>query len=399
MAGSSVPIAAIGGPRGSNSIAAVSMNRVQSETNFQQMFRTAKRLREECERDFIPAAAVAVRVPTDVMSSIAVAAPFPIPGAVAWASWPSDATTAEPAVFDASSAAAAAAAANRPLPPVSAAPASVAGAGSLTAAAAAALGESRLVAPVNDAIMAALLPRARDMPHDVHPEAFLHGMLKARGYDTQRRPALATPYHREPTPEQTAAYDAELVRAVRDDNAALLGAMAAAGRRVDACNKYGESVLHMSCRRGNAEALRALLRGGGSVAVSDDYGRTPLHDACWTPVPAFDVVTILLNHDLKLLRIADKRGSTPLQYIRHEHWPLWCAFFDSKKELYWRPLGGQEADPDGFDGCFGPAGSGGAAAAVAGAAAAGLGAGAAAAGFGAGVAGGSSSTAGCVTCV
>jgi hypothetical protein len=70
------------------------------------------------------------------------------------------------------------------------------------------------------------------------------------------------------------------------------------------------------------------------------YTTTALHDACWTPEPQLDVVTLLLNHDIRLLRTVDKRGSSPLQYIRPEHWKLWCSFFDSKKHLYWPDLSG-----------------------------------------------------------
>ena len=94
--------------------------------------------------------------------------------------------------------------------------------------------------------------------------------------------------------------------------------------------------MHMACRRGDSVLVKHLVALGASMQVSDDFGRTPLHDACWTPEPCFDVVIYLLQHDIRLLRLLDRRGSSPLAYVRNEHHPVWCAFFDSQKDNFWR---------------------------------------------------------------
>lgn len=91
----------------------------------------------------------------------------------------------------------------------------------------------------------------------------------------------------------------------------------------------------MACRRGDFQIVSFLLSNGGSHNIVDDFGRTPLHDACWRPEPRFDVVTLLLEKDLTLLRLVDVRGSAPLNYVREEHWLQWCAYFYHQKEKYW----------------------------------------------------------------
>ena len=72
---------------------------------------------------------------------------------------------------------------------------------------------------------------------------------------------------------------------------------------MDACNRFGESVLHMACRRGSADMVSFFMADCAlPVNISDDFGRTPLHDACWTPAPCFDVVGLLLDADRHLVR-------------------------------------------------------------------------------------------------
>ena len=87
----------------------------------------------------------------------------------------------------------------------------------------------------------------------------------------------------------------EFVAAVRGSDVKRLRQLALEGRHMNACNKYGESIVHMACRRGFLEVLTFLFSTGAILDVADDFGRTPLHDACWTPEPRFDVVTFLLN--------------------------------------------------------------------------------------------------------
>lgn len=197
----------------------------------------------------------------------------------------------------------------------------------------------------NDAWLATLAPILRKVPRDTHPEDFLHEILRERGYSTEMVSGKGSEFHRPPAPDQVAAYDKAILRAVLDEDEATLEGMRATGRRMDACNRFGDSVLHMACRRGRVGTLRYLLRvcGPTGLVLSDDFGRTVMHDACWTPTPRFDIASELLDVDTRLLRVVDKRGSSPLQYVPRDQWPQWCAYFESRKEVYWPMLApGQE---------------------------------------------------------
>ncbi|CAM9971584.1 unnamed protein product, partial [Phaeothamnion confervicola] len=130
-------------------------------------------------------------------------------------------------------------------------------------------------------------------------------------------------------------YDLEFVTSIRNGDMQTLARLQREGRSMNACNRFGESVLHLAARRGCLEVMRAMLAGGASVAVSDDYGRTPLHDACWTSRPRFDVVQLILDCDVNLLRVVDSRGVPPLGYIKRDLWAAWAAFLDEVQDRYW----------------------------------------------------------------
>lgn len=93
----------------------------------------------------------------------------------------------------------------------------------------------------------------------------------------------------------------------------------------------------MACRRASAEVVQFLIAHDAEIDIVDDYGRTPLHDACWRPEPRFDIVTLLLDANLDLLRYQDARGFVPLQYVREDHWLHWCAYLFNQIEKYWAP--------------------------------------------------------------
>lgn len=201
----------------------------------------------------------------------------------------------------------------------------------------------------NEAWLAVLAPLLRTAPAGTHPEDFLHDILRERGYSVEMVSMKETEFHRVPEAARVSAYDKTILSAVLEEDEAALERMRAAGRRMDACNRFGDSVLHMACRRGRAGALRYLLRvcGRGGVVLSDDFGRTLMHDACWTATPRFDVASAVLDADPRLLRMLDSRGSSPLQYVPQDQWPLWCAFFESRKEVYWPSLAPGQVDAAG----------------------------------------------------
>jgi len=169
----------------------------------------------------------------------------------------------------------------------------------------------------------------------ISPHAYLQKLLVSRGYSTKLYCSLAGGYYCRPTPLQFASYGNRIVNAVRTSNTKLFSALLSAGLSRNPCNKFGESILHMVCRRSNYDLLKVLLDSGSTVQVSDDFGRTPLHDACWTVKPCFKSVNMLMERDVRLLHIVDRRGSPPLEYVQKENWGEWIQFFEMKKEVFW----------------------------------------------------------------
>ena len=131
-------------------------------------------------------------------------------------------------------------------------------------------------------------------------------------------------------------YDNDILTAIRLSDLNKLKSMKEDGRTLTACNRYGESIVHMACRRSDFNIVEYVLDNIEEQCLIDDYGRTPLHDACWRSEPRFDIVTLLLDKNINLLRFQDVRGSNPLNYVREEHWLQWCAYFFHQKDKYWK---------------------------------------------------------------
>eukprot|EP00588_Corethron_pennatum_P009167 CAMPEP_0194270358 /NCGR_PEP_ID=MMETSP0169-20130528/4349_1 /TAXON_ID=218684 /ORGANISM="Corethron pennatum, Strain L29A3" /LENGTH=218 /DNA_ID=CAMNT_0039012369 /DNA_START=397 /DNA_END=1053 /DNA_ORIENTATION=+ len=182
------------------------------------------------------------------------------------------------------------------------------------------------------------------------PQDFLNQLLRSRGYSTATYPTLSGGYHAQPTPLQVASYGVGLVSVVRASDPVRLARYLRRGLSPNPCNRFGESLLHMVCRRRDRACLSTLIEHGCEVRVSDDFGRTPLHDACWTSEPCFESVALLLDQDPRLVSMADRRGALPLAYVRKEHWGKWVDFFERKKDEYWpwrdAAKDGEESPPE-----------------------------------------------------
>ena len=141
-----------------------------------------------------------------------------------------------------------------------------------------------------------------------------------------------------PTPEQIEAYSNDALSAVRTSDVDSLRQLHLAGHSLECCNRFGESLLHVACRRSSAEIVSFLLNEAKvSPRIRDDYGRTPLHDACWRGNPEYEIVELLLSVEPRLAFVKDVRGHKPFQYARREHWSGWRKFIDQKRELILLP--------------------------------------------------------------
>mmetsp|Transcript_4471 Transcript_4471/g.11533 ORF Transcript_4471/g.11533 Transcript_4471/m.11533 type:complete len:764 (-) Transcript_4471:353-2644(-) len=146
----------------------------------------------------------------------------------------------------------------------------------------------------------------------------------------------------ETTADRVEAYqNIELLAAVRRRDLVKLREIAAehrsAGGTMDACNRFGESILHLACRKGSLDVVELLLEECGcSLLVRDDYGRTVLHDACWTVHPPWELLKLILKKAPLLWRVSDVRGHLALQYVPKSAWPQWSAFLSKNRGLLQR---------------------------------------------------------------
>mmetsp|Transcript_6896 Transcript_6896/g.9131 ORF Transcript_6896/g.9131 Transcript_6896/m.9131 type:complete len:397 (+) Transcript_6896:39-1229(+) len=136
------------------------------------------------------------------------------------------------------------------------------------------------------------------------------------------------------TDEQLSSYTNEVVEATRENKIDALRAFHSEGNALDCCNRFGESLLHMACRRGYTDMVSFLLNEAHIlVRIKDDCGRTPLHDACWHRLPQYNIIDTLLRIDPYLLLIGDKRGHSPFAYARREHWAHWNQFLYDRRDV------------------------------------------------------------------
>ena len=174
-------------------------------------------------------------------------------------------------------------------------------------------------------------PHPESCPADMDPDTFVRRTVQAYlGYEPKILAGLSLPspgFFPPITNDDLAAYDTDLVSAVRENRMDEIRSYHEQGRKLSCCNRFGESLIHMACRRGYAEAVAYLLEEATvSVRIRDDCGRTPLHDACWHRDTQYEIVDTIIRTDPALLFVSDKRGHTPFAYARREHWSVWRQF-------------------------------------------------------------------------
>ena len=171
------------------------------------------------------------------------------------------------------------------------------------------------------------------------PVTFLHNLFAAtdmgrRLINEQQKQSS----FQKPSQEAIDAYDLEAVKAIREGNVTKLRELTQQGRSMNACNRFGESIMHMACRRGDLDIIRFLLfEAHVPIETRDDFGRTPLHDAIWTSKPNLEVMDVLITvAPPEILLARDVRGHTPFHYARKEHWDKWMKFLEERREVLLR---------------------------------------------------------------
>jgi len=171
--------------------------------------------------------------------------------------------------------------------------------------------------------------------NEMSPVECLKSILEVNGLVYSKRASLSmTNFFFEPNEESYSSYTGDAIQAVRARDTKSLQEVLDSGKSLQSCNSFGESLIHMACRRGFTEVVSFLMKEGSvSIRVRDDYGRTPMHDACWTCDPNSELMDVLISEDASLLLLSDKRGHTPLDYVRREHWSYWNDYLMSRQEI------------------------------------------------------------------
>eukprot|EP00545_Synedropsis_sp_CCMP1620_P005981 CAMPEP_0119012706 /NCGR_PEP_ID=MMETSP1176-20130426/7312_1 /TAXON_ID=265551 /ORGANISM="Synedropsis recta cf, Strain CCMP1620" /LENGTH=232 /DNA_ID=CAMNT_0006965717 /DNA_START=316 /DNA_END=1014 /DNA_ORIENTATION=+ len=189
-----------------------------------------------------------------------------------------------------------------------------------------------------------------DPTKNVKPVVFLQDLIESmHGFRPVVKSALKmNDYFPKVTEEQIAAYDVSMTTAARNNDLEAVKKLYSEGRSVDCCNRFGESLLHLACRRGFVELGEFLLQEAKlNVRISEDMGRNPFHDICWNPTVQIELALLLLERDPTLLLIGDKRGHTPFDYARPQDWPEWRAFLYEHRDMF-EPLQGDSATRELF---------------------------------------------------
>lgn len=174
---------------------------------------------------------------------------------------------------------------------------------------------------------------AKSIPKTDSPQTFLLDSLDRQGVDVKvMRFDAVSDLFEEPNQKEIDAYGFEALDAVRSRNIEKLKQFHKDGIPLKCSNRFGESILHLACRKGFHDVVDFLVNEANvPVWVKDDFGRTPLSDACWTIEPNFDLMDVLISKAPDLLLVSDARGHTPLAYVRREHWEKWNEYLRTKE--------------------------------------------------------------------
>lgn len=167
------------------------------------------------------------------------------------------------------------------------------------------------------------------------PQDYLVSLVESQGGVVRISPSLTTEgFFVDPTEAEINAYTNDVVSAVRTRNLDKLKELHANGHSLKCSNRFGESLLHMACRRGFVDVVELLVNEVNTpLNIRDDYGRTPAHDVCWTVEPNFELLKLILNECPSLFFMSDKRGNTPLEYARPEHYKAYRDFLKQHEHL------------------------------------------------------------------
>ena len=172
----------------------------------------------------------------------------------------------------------------------------------------------------------------------ISPQKYLNALLISRGHKVEKISYTECKgLCNCPSSLQKASYGVSVLSAAqRSDSSLLLDLLYETGLSPNPCNAHGDSLLNIICKHADVSCFCVLTKCGTTVKVVDGSGRTPLHYNCWAARPSFDLTEKILDQYSGLVRIRDKFGKTPLEYITNSSsWVKWTEFFDRVVDKYW----------------------------------------------------------------
>ena len=169
----------------------------------------------------------------------------------------------------------------------------------------------------------------------ISPLECLKTSLSARGIDfSVKKFDAINDFFVKTGEEDINAYGLDVLDAVRRSDVEQLRTYHKEGRTLKCSNKFGESLLHLACRKSLTSVVDFLINEAEvPVQVIDDMGRSPAHDAFWAAKPNIELISMILKKCPDLLYVSDKRGDIPTSYCRKEHWETWIQFFKDQPSL------------------------------------------------------------------
>ena len=158
-----------------------------------------------------------------------------------------------------------------------------------------------------------------------YPSAYLTSILPGK------KRKRYTAFQQSPSTEDMDNYDMETATAIRTSDMETLQRLHDEGQSFDQCNRSGETLLHLACRRSSIQVVRFLIHTALiKVDVQDDMGRTVLHDICWRSGKANTdlMMTLIQVVSPGILLAEDARGHSCFDFCRKEDWPLWIDFLE-----------------------------------------------------------------------
>ena len=175
------------------------------------------------------------------------------------------------------------------------------------------------------------------------PQEFVNRILRERGYGEANQVRISAEkagYDTVPSPLQLASFGTELVMAVHTSDVPKLRQLLSCGLSPNPCNQFRDSIVDLVCKRANEAVFACLMEHGCDLRICDGFGRTPLHHCCWASEFSPEIAHTIIKRDWQQLFMEDKRGQTPLEYVRNSMAQDWLQFLDSYRDEFW-PVGGK----------------------------------------------------------